>query len=552
MNKKNLLLLLSLVFVIPTLLFSQNKQSSKGDADRQSDAMRSIEIYNAVLRELEINYVDTFNYDRLLELSLGRMLYSLDPYVTYVPESDPEFVKLINSGQYGGIGSVITLVDDEPYLSEPYFGSPAQANGLRAGDKILEIDGKKCKDMALSKVSETLRGTPNTNIKLKVQRVGVDKPIVKTFMRKLINTETVPYYGTVAPKVGYVVINDFIDRTSTDFEDAVAALVKSNSIESLIVDLRGNGGGLVTQAVDIASLFVPARTKIVEMRGRHKEDTRVYETYNEPLYPDMKLIFLVDENSASSSEILAGGLQDLDRAVIVGNRTFGKGLVQTLRQLPYNAFLKVTTAKYYLPSGRCIQAIDYADNNSGQNSELPDSLINEYYTKNNRVVYDGSGIMPDSIVEESNNYNISAYLYMKSIYFKYANEFVAKNPTIDAPDVFVFTDEQYNDFCSYVLSSGFTYRLNSEQYLQQLKEMVGIEGYDDITQQLFEQLTDKLQPNIEGDLIKFRADITPLLESEIIKRYYYHKGVFEYNSREDEYIKTALDIINSGEYNEII
>ncbi len=538
--------ILSIVFLIFLLVPLQAKKDKKSEDNQSFDAMKHIEVYNSVLRELQINYVDTLKHDKLLKNSLDRMLYTLDPYTSFIPASDEETLKRLRSGQYGGIGSIITLVDGKPYLSEPYYGMPAQANGLRAGDEILEIDGVKCEGKSISEVSDMLRGKPHTEITLKIRREGEKKIIKKSFLRDIIQMPTIPYYAEVADGIGYIVVLDFIDRTASDFEKALKELVSQHNINKLIIDLRGNGGGLVSQSVEIASLFLPRGTEIVSMKGRHGSNNTTYKTHREPLYPNMKLLFIVDGNTASSSEILSGAMQDLDRGFVLGERTFGKGLVQNVRELPYDNYLKVTTAKYYLPSGRCVQAIDYANRQSGTTRIIPDSLTKEFRTLKGRIVRDGGGVMPDSVIKDEPSYNISGYLYVKNLYFKYANRYVLTHPTIASANEFRLTDEEYNDFCKFVVESGFTYRLESEKYLQDLKEMVKTEGYDTKTDSLFTQLTNLLQPNVADDLTIFRDDIQEMLEMEIIKRYYYQKGTIAYSLRFDEWLKTAINILQNN------
>lgn len=486
-----------------------------------------LDVYTNVLQELQKNYVDTLNYKNLLKVSLGHMLYSLDPYTQFIPAEDDDYIKRLQSGQYGGVGSVITLCDSMPYFSEPYEGMPAANAGIRPGDKILEIDGVKCKNKSISDVSVMLRGKPETKIKVKVERLGEKKPLVFEFLRKTVKMPTVPYWGKVGDHTGYVMIEDFIDRTSFDFKNAVAELVEKHQIDKLVIDLRNNGGGLVSEAVSIASLFVPRGTTIVTMKGVHDGASRIYKTENDPLYEDMKLIFLVNDNTASSSEILAGALQDLDRAHVIGTRTYGKGVVQQVAELQYDNFMKLTVSKYYLPSGRCVQKYDNVK-------------PKEFKTAKGRKVKDASGIEPDETFSDSSKVNIADYMYVKNVYFKFANQYQATHAGIGKLEDFKVTDDIYNAFCDFVKNMNFTYELESAKHVEELRKFVDGEGYGEMTADIFSQLKEALQPNIERDMRLFADEIKENLERELAMRYYYRWGTYEIFVRHDKTIKKAV------------
>lgn len=497
------------------------REKSNGDLGYHLD------VYTNVLQELQKNYVDTLNYKKLLKVSLGHMLYSLDPYTQFIPAEDDDYIKRLQSGQYGGVGSVITLCDSMPYFSEPYEGMPAANAGIRPGDKILEIDGVKCKDKSISDVSIMLRGKPETKIKVKVERLGEKEPLVFEFVRKTIKMPTVSYWGKVGERIGYVMIEDFIDRTSFDFKNAVAELVEKYQIDKLVIDLRNNGGGLVSEAVNIASLFVPRGTTIVTMKGVHDGASRTYKTENDPLYKDMKLTILVNDNTASSSEILAGALQDLDRAYVMGTKTYGKGVVQQVTELKYDNFMKLTVSKYYLPSGRCIQKYDNVK-------------PKEFKTAKGRKVKDASGIEPDEIFSDSSKVNIADYMYVKNVYFKFANQYQATHDGIGNLEDFKMTDEIYSDFCEFVKNMDFTYELESARHTEELRKFVDGEGYGEMTADIFLQLKEALQPNIERDMRLFSDEIKENLEREIAMRYYHRWGTYEIFVRHDKMIEKAV------------
>lgn len=527
MRKILLLALLGVVFLGGTVSAQEKNQVKREKT--VSSAAQHLEIYTAVLKQLEVNYVDTLDHAKLLKAALGRMLYELDPYTQYIPAEDGEYLQRLRSGEYGGVGSVISIVDSIPYFSKPTQDAPAYKAGIRAGDEIVEIDRVKCKGKSIEDISKMLRGKPETPITIKVRRMGEKKELTFEFLRKTISMPTIPYWATIAPKTGYIAVNDFIDRTSYDFKQAVAELVEKDGIDKLVIDLRGNGGGIVGEAVNMASLFVPKGTTIVSMKGSHKEVERVYKTDQAPLYEDMKLVILVDDGTASSSEILAGAFQDLDRAVIVGEQSFGKGLVQHVVDLPYDNFMKITIAKDYLPSGRCVQRMD-------------SSKCEDFRTKSGRIVESGSGVTPDSTITDSATVNISYYLYLKNYYFKYANKYQLEHKSIGALEDFEVTDEIYADFCKFVLDSKFTYKLESEKGLKSLQDFVESEGYGDVTSDLFKQLYEALQPNVARDLERFKPEVKKMLETELVERYYFSKGVYYVGLKYDEWVKTAITL----------
>lgn len=523
-------------------------------AETQSGIVKNMDIYNAIWRELSINYVDTLNYDQLNQTAIDRMLQKLDPYTVYIPESEEDDLKMMTTGAYGGIGAMIAQKGDFVYISEPYEGMPAQKNDVRAGDLILELNGKSMKGKKTSEVSQLLRGSQGTEIELVLQRPGEKKPIKKHFLREVIQIDPVEYYGMVGDSTGYIALRDFTDKTTTEFRDAVLDLTQNRGMKNLVLDLRNNGGGLVSEAINIAGMFLPKQTLVVTMKGIQPQNNKSYKTTSEPLFPDMPLVVLVNTNSASASEILAGVFQDMDRAVVLGERTYGKGLVQTVRRLPHNSYLKVTTSKYYIPSGRCVQAIDYAHRNEdGSIGRIPDSLTTEFTTRNGRKVRDGGGILPDTLLKRRDEVNISYYLFVNNILFDYATEFVQMHKTIAAPDTFLLTDDEYNSFVTYVLNRKFTYKLESEGMIKELKEMAKVEGYAQESAEAFAALETVLRPNIERDLRLFRKDVEALLSSEILRRYYFQKGVITYEIRFDTWLHEAVKMVNDTPmYNKLL
>lgn len=537
---KKILFFTTLIFISVTV--EAQKNNSKKSEQKYYDIFRCSDIYNSVWRELDINYVDTLNHEKLNDIAINSMLQSLDPYTVYIPEQQEEDLKAMTTGIYGGIGAVVQKHNDYVVISEPRYGLTAYKNGILAGDEIVSIDNENMKGKTVSYVSNKLKGIPGTEIKLKLRRHGENKLIEKTFRREAIHINSIDYYGVVADSIGYIALTDFTDQSYNDFKVALTAL-KDKNIKRLVIDLRNNGGGLVSEAVNIASMFLPKGTNIVSMRDKSAKNERKYKTPFVPIMPDIPLAIIVNENSASASEILAGAFQDLDRAVIVGARSFGKGLVQAIRQLPYGGYLKVTTAKYYLPSGRCIQSIDY-DGSAGERPKtIPDSLTNKFKTVGGRTVRDKSGITPDVSVESEKGNYISYYLFTDNIIFDFATQYYYSHPKIENPNTFNITDDEYNSFISFVKSKNFTYKLESEKMLSQLRKLVETEGYLTQTDTLLKQLSPMLKADVERDLRDFRKDIQKLLESEIVKRYYYQRGYYEFFLRYDDWLAKAIESI---------
>lgn len=540
--RKYLLIFLLLL----TIQFSGAAKQVKPTDNRSFLISKNLNIYNSLFRELDLNYVDTLSYDKMVKLSIDNMLEKLDPYTVYMPEEETDDLKFMTTGEYAGIGALIAKNGNEVCISEPYEGMPAQRNDVRAGDVILEIDGVNVVGKSVSDVSAKLKGTPNTIIKLKLRRPGEKKPIERSFKREKIQMNPVSYAASVSDGVGYILLGEFTDRAAMEVKSSVENLQKNNNIKSLILDLRNNGGGLVDEAVKILGYFLPKGTEVVKTRGKAEDATRSYRTPTDPIFPDLKLVVLVNRSSASASEILAGSLQDLDRAVIVGERTYGKGLVQNIRPVGYGGHLKVTTAKYYIPSGRCIQAIDYSHRNEdGSVGRVPDSLTHEFKTKNGRKVRDGGGILPDSLTKDDKIINIAYYIYMQNLYFDFVSDYVLKHSQISGPVDFKLSDEDYKLFEQYLVKKNFNYKTQTEKAYEEFFEVAKYEGLDKTAKNELDALREKLKPSIGRELELYRKDVVNMLSLEIIKRYYYQKGVIQYSLQTDDDLKVALKVLST-------
>ncbi len=515
---------------------------------------KNLDIFYTLFRELNLFYVDEVEPDKLIETGINDMLESLDPYTVFIPESDMDDFKFMTTGEYAGIGALIRKKDDHIVVAEPYEGFPAQKSGLKAGDIFLEVDGKAADKMEVSGVSDLLKGPAKQPVRLKMQRPGEKKPFTLDIIREEIKIDPVTYYGMVDPKTGYIRLSSFTDGCSDQVKKAFIELRDQKGAEKMIIDLRSNPGGLLGEAVKMSNLFVNHGQEIVSTKGKVSQWDKTYRATEQPIDSVMPLVVLVNRGSASASEIVAGALQDLDRAVILGNRTFGKGLVQTTRDLSYNTKLKVTTAKYYIPSGRCIQALDYSHRNEdGSVGAIPDSLITEYSTKNGRKVFDGGGISPDMKIAQDTISELAIKLIQDNIIFDFATQFTASHPTIPGADQFEITDAIYEDFHQFLLGKSFTYESRSELALKELVETAKKERYYDHARQEFEALEKGLKLNLDEDLAKFRKDISDLLIDEIITRYYYQKGAAIASIKNDPEIAKAKSVLNDEKaYAEIL
>ena len=524
----------------------------KGD-DRNFQIAKNLDIFNAIVKELDMFYVDTIDPNKTIREGIDNMLYSLDPYTVYYPENDQDELEMMVKGSYGGIGSLIRYNPKLQYtvIAEPYEGLPAAESGLKAGDILLESDGKDLKNN--SDVSTLLRGQVGTSFKLKVQRPGVKEPLEFTIVRRSIQMPTIPYYGIMEGQVGYINLSSFSGTPSKDFKNAFLDLKKQGAT-SLVIDLRNNGGGLLDQAVEIVNFFVPRGKTIVTTKGKIKQASNTYKTLREPLDTDIPIAVLVNSGTASSSEILSGSLQDLDRAVIVGNRTYGKGLVQVPRSLPYGGNLKITTSKYYIPSGRCVQAIDYAHRNEdGSVARIPDSLTTVFHTAAGREVRDGGGVSPDVEVKQERLPNILYYLVRDNLIFDYATDFCLKHPVIASAEKFELTDADYTDFKNKVKGADFKYDQQSEKILKTLKEAAEFEGSMKEASAEFKALENKLTHNLDRDLDYFSKDIKEMISEEIIKRYYYQRGAIIQQLKGDNELDEAVKILTNPErYQQIL
>jgi len=506
---------------------------------------KNLDIFFSLFRELNTFYVDEIDPDKVIKSGIDNMLKTLDPYTVYFPETEADEFSIMISGKYGGIGSLVRTSGDYVIISEVYKGFPADKAGIKAGDLLKKVDGISLRGLTTDKVSEKLKGNPGTEINLTIERNG--KETDYQLKREKIIMKSVPYYGMIDSKTGYIRFTTFTQNCIEEVKTAVNAL-KDNNVQQIILDLRGNPGGLLTEAVEIVNLFVAEGNEVVSTKGKVKQFDEDYKTTKQPIDEKIPLAIIINRASASASEIVAGAIQDLDRGVIVGQRSYGKGLVQITRPLSYNTQLKVTTAKYYIPSGRCIQARDFSHpNEDGSVGIIPDSLITEFKTKHGRTVKDGGGITPDIEVLPDPLSQISSELYVRNYIFDFATNYYWNHPDIKSPEQFAFTDKDYADFKDFLIKRNFSYKTGTEESLNDLISNARKEKYYDIHKDLFDDLEKDIAHSLDQDLALFRSEITDLTEDEIISRYFYESGAIAWTIKTDKQILKARDILNNKE-----
>lgn len=513
---------------------------------------KNLEVFNSLYRELNIAYVEDADPGELMTVGIDAMLKSLDPYTVYIPESRMEDFRFMTTGQYGGIGSLIRNIDGKVVIAEPYEGFPAMKAGLMAGDVILKVDEKPIDNMEQDEITTILKGESGTEVSIVVIRPGSNDTLLFNLNREEIKVPDVPFYSILGDSTGYIKLNSFTQTASKEVFSAYRELEKKG-MNKLILDLRGNGGGLLREAINIVNMFVAKGEVIVETKGKNPDWDKEYKGLNQPIDLKDPLIILVDGGSASASEIVSGSLQDFDRAVILGDTTFGKGLVQQTRELDYNAKLKVTVAKYYIPSGRSIQKLNYSNRNeNGKVEEVADSLLVSYYTKNERPVINGRGIIPDVEVELDEFSKVAYALYVDSYIFNYATLYKLEHNTIAEAEEFTFSDEDYEQFKTWLREKDFSYSTNTEEYYNELIEAAKTENYYAEVEADLLDLKSLITERKKADLDKYKKEIIELLNNEIVSRYYYQTGRIENTLATDPYILKANDVFNSSDYNKIL
>ena len=547
MKKQIKIILISITVVFASFL-------SFSFTDNYFEIAKNLDIFTSLYKELNTYYVDETDPGKLMKKGIDAMLKSLDPYTTYIPESEIEDFRFMTTGQYGGIGAIISKRGDYVYVSEPYENFPAQKAGLMAGDKILEINGVSAKGKTTEEVSKILKGQPNTAVTLLMERKKLGTPFEVSFNREKVTVKSVPYFGFLSDGIGYIKLRSFTRNCSKDIKDALVKLKNQQELKGIILDLRGNPGGLLNESVNISNIFVQRGEEIVSTRGKMKEWEKIYIATQKAEDTETPLVILINQSSASASEIVSGVMQDLDRGVVIGKKSFGKGLVQQSRKLSYNTQLKVTIAKYYTPSGRCIQALDYSNrNDDGSVGKIEDSLKTAFKTKNGRTVYDGGGIEPDIKVEQASISNITISLLKKRLIFDFATDFRFSNENILSAEKFEFTDDNFTEFKDFLYDKEYEYTTETEDAIEELKEIAENELYFENISEEYNTLVAKLETDKKDDLNKFKDEIKELLTSEIASRYYYQKGRIIANLQFDNEVKEAIKVLNNiSLYNSIL
>jgi len=521
--------------------------------EKYFEIIKNLDIFATLYKEVNTYYVDEVDPNQLIKAGIDAMLESLDPYTNYIPEDDIEDYRTMTTGQYGGIGALIGTRNGKNMIIMPYEGFPAHESGLKIGDEIIRVDGINVKDKAYTDISKLLRGQANSKLQIAVKRYGVPELVNIEMTREKITIDNVPYFGLMDDGIGYIKLSDFTTNAGKEVKNAVVALLGQGATK-FVLDLRGNPGGLLNEAVNVSNIFIPKGSEVVSTKGKMTDWNKTYKALNPPVDTEMPLVILTSSSSASAAEIVAGVVQDYDRGVLVGQKTFGKGLVQATRPLTYNSQLKITTAKYYIPSGRCIQAIDYSNRNEdGSVGKVPDSLKVVFKTRNGRVVYDGGGVDPDIVVNLGFLPPIAVSLISKGLIFDYATDYYYNHATIASSKDFKLTDAEYNDFVTWLNDKDYDYTTRVEHSIDELiKQAKKEKYYEDIDQQI-QLLKTKVMHNKNTDLQKFKTDINQILEEEISSRYYLRKGVIETSFSADESIKAAIEVLkDSDRYNQIL
>ena len=521
---------------------------SFGFVDNFFEISKNLDIFSSLYKELNIFYVDETDPGELMKKAIDSMLESLDPYTTYIPESEMEDFRFMTTGQYGGIGAIISKRGDYVMISEPYEGFPANKAGLIAGDKLLEINGKSVKGKSTEDVSKVLKGQPNTTVNVLIERIGKDSPFEVELKREEIKVKSVPYSTVLEGNIGYIKMTSFTRNVSNEVAEAFKEISEGVELNGLIFDLRGNPGGLLNEAVNTTNLFIEKGQEVVSTKGKVKDWDKIYNTLNDPLDKEIPLAVLINSRSASASEIVSGAIQDLDRGVVVGQRSFGKGLVQQTRKLSYNSQLKVTIAKYYIPSGRCIQALDYSDRNEdGSVGSISDSLKTEFKTLNGRSVWDGGGVNPDVVLEPRKYSNILASIMSKRHIFDFANDFYREHSSITTPSNFEINDSLYLVFTNYLNGKDYDYETRTEKAITKLLKDAEKEKYSEDLQEEIDALGKKMKASKTNDIERFKDQISQVIESEIVTRYYFQNGRIEASLKHDDEVNKAVEILKDSD-----